>query len=154
MQILVIHGPNINLLGTREPDTYGSISMEEINKALKDLAEVNNIQIAFFQSNIEGEIVSKIQEAGKLKVDGLIINPAAYTHTSIAIRDAIAATKLIAVEVHLSNVYKREEFRHKSITAPVCRGQICGFGATSYLLALRAFIDAGSDPHKDFSSLA
>ncbi len=154
MQILVIHGPNINLLGTREPDTYGSISMEEINKTLKELADTNALEISFYQSNIEGEIVTKIQEASKTGVSGLIINPAAYTHTSIAIRDAIAATKIPTIEVHLSNVYKREEFRHKSITAPVCRGQICGFGAASYLLALRAFIDANSDTHKDFSSLA
>lgn len=152
MHILVIHGPNINLLGTREPDTYGSISMEEINKSLKDLADTNNIQITFFQSNIEGEIVSKIQEAAKLKVDGLIINPAAYTHTSVAIRDAIAATKLTAIEVHLSNVYKREEFRHKSLTAPVCKGQICGLGAESYILALQAFINAGSNSHEEFGS--
>lgn len=154
MQILVIHGPNINLLGTREPETYGAISMEEINKRLEALASEKQISISFFQSNIEGEIVSKIQEAVKSKVDGIIINPAAYTHTSVAIRDAIAAVKIPTIEVHISNVYKREDFRHKSLTAAVCKGQICGLGAASYLLALRAFIDANSDPHKDFSSLA
>lgn len=141
MQILVIHGPNINLLGTREPETYGLINMEEINKALKSLAEDHKISISFYQSNIEGEIVSKIQEAAKSTTDGIIINPAAYTHTSIAIRDAIAAIKIPTIEVHISNVYKREDFRHKSITAPVCIGQICGLGLQSYVLALQAFIN-------------
>jgi 3-dehydroquinate dehydratase-2 len=156
MQILVLNGPNINLLGAREPDTYGSVTMDEINKSLEALAKANGLEIAFYQSNIEGELVNKIQEASQSKVTGIIINPAAYTHTSVAIRDAIAASKIPTIEVHLSNVYKREEFRHKSITAPVCKGQICGFGAQSYMLALHAFIDANNDDAstKDFSSLA
>lgn len=156
MQVLVINGPNINLLGAREPDTYGSVTMDEINQSLEALAKANNISISFYQSNIEGQLVDKIQEASQAKMNGIIINPAAYTHTSVAIRDAIAASKIPTIEVHLSNVYKREEFRHKSITAPVCKGQICGFGAESYRLALRAFIDANNDDglNKDFSSLA
>lgn len=140
MKILVIHGPNINLLGSREPDTYGTVTMAEINQSLEALAKTNNIELECFQSNIEGEIVSKIQAAMQAGFTGLIINPAAYTHTSVAIRDAIAASKIETIEVHLSNVYKREEFRHKSLTAPVCKGQICGFAAQSYLLALQAFI--------------
>lgn len=140
MKILVIHGPNINLLGTREPETYGALTMEEINNKLKNLASKHNIEIDFYQSNIEGEIVDRIQKASKESCDGLIINPAAYTHTSVAIRDALAATKINTVEVHISNIYKREEFRHKSLTAPVVLGQISGFGAKSYELALLSFV--------------
>lgn len=140
MKILVIHGPNINILGTREPDTYGVATMSDINSSLQRLAEENKIEIEFFQSNIEGEIVDKIQSAA-LGVDGIVINPAAYTHTSVAIRDAIAAMKVPTVEVHLSNIHAREEFRHESLTAPVCLGQICGFGANSYILGLEAIIN-------------
>lgn len=132
--------------------------MEEINQGLRDLAASHKIEIVFFQSNIEGELVTKIQEASKAKFDGIIINPAAYTHTSVAIRDAIAAGKVPTIEVHLSNVYKREEFRHKSLTAPVCRGQICGLGAESYKLALQAFINlsyqSSAATSQDFNSLA
>lgn len=138
MRILVIHGPNINLLGTREPEIYGSITMEQINDKLSELAQEAGYELECFQSNIEGRIVDKIQEAGRNKVDGIIINPAAYTHTSVAIRDAIVATALRVIEVHLSNVYKREEFRHKSLIAPVCLGQICGFGVASYILGFKA----------------
>lgn len=137
MKILVIHGPNINLLGSREVSIYGNLTMMEINDNLANLAKEKNIEIEFFQSNVEGEIVNRIQEAKNC--DGIIINPAAYTHTSVAIRDAISAINIPTIEVHLSNVYKREEFRHKSLTAPVCLGQICGFGADSYRLALEAF---------------
>ncbi|MDD9898609.1 MAG: type II 3-dehydroquinate dehydratase [Candidatus Melainabacteria bacterium] len=142
MKILVIHGPNINLLGTREPDTYGTTTMAEIDQSLQDLAKSKNIELECFQSNVEGEIVNKIQTTTTEGFTALIINPAAYTHTSVAIRDAIAASKVETIEVHLSNVYKREEFRHKSLTAPVCKGQICGFGAQSYLLALQAFVQS------------
>lgn len=138
MKILVIHGPNINMLGTREPETYGSLAMEDINSLIKDLACANSVEVEFFQSNIEGEIVDKIQDA--VNFDGIVINPAAYTHTSVAIRDAISAIKTPVVEVHLSNIHAREEFRHKSLTAPVCVGQICGFGAKSYILGLEAII--------------
>ena len=141
MKILVIHGPNLNLLGQREPETYGVITLEQINNELSELAQKNNIEIEFFQSNIEGELVTKIQDAGLKNFSGVIINPAAYTHTSVAIRDAISAIKTPVIEVHISNVYKREDFRHKSLTVSVCKGQICGFGAQSYKLALQAFLN-------------
>jgi len=141
VKILVIHGPNLNLLGQREPETYGVITLEQINNELSELAQKNNIEIEFFQSNIEGELVTKIQEAGLKNFSGVIINPAAYTHTSVAIRDAISAIKTPVIEVHISNVYKREDFRHKSLTVSVCKGQICGFGAQSYKLALQAFLN-------------
>jgi 3-dehydroquinate dehydratase II len=154
MKIIVINGPNLNLLGTRETETYGAITLDEINEELKRFAQAHSVQVDFFQSNIEGEIVNRIHQAGQEKANGIIINPAAYTHTSVAIRDAIAAVKISTIEVHLSNVYKREDFRHKSITAPVCKGQICGFGSISYTLALKAFVDMDSKSSIDFSSLA
>ncbi len=136
MKIMVIHGPNLNLLGTRETDIYGSLKLKEINNSLKVLAKELGVNISIFQSNHEGEIVDLIQNSGNYSA--IIINPAAYTHTSIAIRDAIAAVKTPAVEVHLSNIYGREKFRHKSVIAPVAVGQISGFGPEGYLLALRA----------------
>lgn len=136
-KILVLHGPNLNLLGNRETDIYGSASLEDINVSLKKLAVELNLELDVFQSNHEGELVSAIQQ-GIGKADVLIINPAAYTHTSVAIRDAIAGAKIPTIEVHLSNIYKREEFRHHSMVAPVAHGQIAGFGPSSYLLALRA----------------
>jgi 3-dehydroquinate dehydratase-2 len=135
-KILVIHGPNLTMLGEREPEIYGNITLDNINSEIFALAKELGIEVEVFQSNIEGEIVSKIGDARKL-FDGIVINPAAYTHTSVAIRDAIAGSKLPAIEVHISNVYAREEFRQKSITAPVCRGQIAGLGIDSYLLGLR-----------------
>lgn len=135
MKILVVHGPNINMLGKREPEHYGSVTMEGINKLLGEKA--GSVELEFFQSNVEGEIVNAIQGAVD-KFDGILINPAAYTHTSVAIRDAIAASKIPTVEVHLSNIHAREEFRHSSLTAAVCVGQISGFGAESYLLGLEA----------------
>ncbi len=135
-KILVIHGPNLMMLGEREPEIYGTITLDKINDEICALAIELNIDVEIYQSNIEGEIVTKIGDARKL-FDGLIINPAAYTHTSVAIRDAIAASKLPAIEVHISNVYAREEFRQTSITAPVCKGQIAGLGIDSYLLGLR-----------------
>ncbi len=138
-RILVIHGPNLDLLGRRQPEIYGTFSLDEINKQLKKLAEKENIKIEFLQSNHEGEIVDAIG-AARGKFDALLINPAAYTHTSVAIRDAIGAVDLPAVEVHLSNIYAREQFRHTSLIAPVARGQICGFGIDSYLLGLQAAI--------------
>jgi len=135
MKILVINGPNLNLLGKREPGIYGGKSLEEINGALAALAVGNGAELEFFQSNAEGAMVDAIQNAAG-RIAGIIINPAAYTHTSIAIRDAIAAVALPTVEVHLSNVYSREEFRHKSLIAPVVLGQITGFGPNGYELAL------------------
>ncbi len=137
LKVLVIHGPNLNLLGEREPDVYGKVTLDEINTKMSALAKELQLELEFFQSNHEGEIVEKIGQS-RNSSKALIINPAAYTHTSIAIRDAIAASGLPAVEVHLSNVYGREEFRHKSLIAPVCKGQIAGFGMNSYLLAVRA----------------
>lgn len=140
MRILVINGPNLNLLGDREKENYGEITLEAINNDLKTLAVEMGVEIDFFQSNTEGELVDKIQQA-KGTFDGIIINPAAYTHTSIALRDALLAVKIPTVEVHLSNIHAREEFRKTSFTAPVCIGQIAGFKKESYLLALRAIVN-------------
>ena len=140
-KILVIHGPNLNMLGKREKKIYGKISLEKINSDLKSLSEDLGVELKFKQSNIEGELVNYIQEATRNGTIGILINPAAYTHTSVAIRDAILATKLPAVEVHISNIYQREEFRHKSLTAPVCIGQVAGFGKMSYLLGLMALVN-------------
>lgn len=136
-KILVIHGPNLNLLGKREPEIYGRFTLSEINKKLARKAKELKVQVDFFQSNSEGEIVDIIGNASK-KYSGIIINPAAYTHTSVAIRDAISASGLPVIEVHLSNIYKREEFRQKSLIAGVVVGQISGFGPKSYELALEA----------------
>lgn len=138
--ILVIHGPNLNLLGTREKDIYGEGTLEDINRGLAVLARELGVAISFFQSNSEGELVSEIQKA-RGKYDALVINPGAYTHTSIALRDAIAGVGIPAVEVHVSNIYRREEFRKKSMLADVAVGQITGFGADSYLLGLRAAVN-------------
>lgn len=139
MQILVIHGPNLNLLGTREKDIYGSVSLQEIEGELLKLAKREKVGIEFFQSNHEGEIVSRLQEAAKGH-NGVLINPAAYTHTSVAIRDAIAAISIPVVEVHLSNIHAREEFRKESYISPVARGVVFGFGKNSYLLGLSGLI--------------
>lgn len=135
-KILVINGPNINMLGIREPGIYGNITLAEIEKELSSLAKELKVEIEFFQSNHEGEIVEKIQQSIG-KISGIIINPAAYTHTSVAIRDALSAVAVAAIEVHISNIYAREEFRHNSFTAGVCIGQIAGFGIDGYLYALR-----------------
>ncbi len=140
MKVLVIHGPNLNLLGDRETDIYGQTSLEEIDQALKDRAKSDGIDIECFQSNHEGDIVEKIQ-SGKDEVDGLLINPAAFTHYSIALRDAISAVELPVVEVHLSNIYSREDWRSKSVIAPIATGQISGFGMNSYLLGFVALTD-------------
>ncbi len=139
-KILVVHGPNLNLLGQREPKIYGHLTLEAINNGLKKLARNKKASLTIKQSNHEGEIVDLIGRA-KAKFDALLINPAAYTHTSVAIRDAIAACGLLTVEVHLSNIYSREEFRHKSLISPVVKGTILGFGAKSYLLGLEALLD-------------
>ena len=135
MKVVVIQGPNLNMLGMREQNIYGPMKLEDIHAQMQGVAEQNNMEIEFFQSNLEGEIVDRLQECLG-EADGIIINPAAYTHTSIAIRDAIAAIQIPTVEVHLSNIYQREEFRHKSLIAPVCSGQISGFGPFSYHLAM------------------
>lgn len=139
VKILVIHGPNLDLLGRRQPEIYGRFTLDEINQKLKKSAQKENVEIEFFQSNHEGEIVDVIGRA-KNNFNAILINPAAYTHTSVAIRDAIGAVELPCVEVHLSNIYAREEFRHTSLIAPVAAGQIAGFGIDSYLLGLQAAI--------------
>jgi 3-dehydroquinate dehydratase-2 len=136
MKILVIHGPNLNLLGKRETGIYGKKTLNEINQLMRMLARELGMKLVIKQSNHEGEIVDAIQNSKGF--DGILINPAAYTHTSVAIRDAIAAVSIPAVEVHLSNIYTREEFRKNSLIAPEAKGQISGFGPDSYLLGLRA----------------
>ena len=134
-KIQVIHGPNINLLGKREPEIYGNETMEDIDSKINSYGKELELSTYFFQSNIEGEIVSKIQELENF--DGLIINAAAFTHTSVAILDALKVLKIPKIEVHISNIYKREEFRHKSVISQAVNGVICGFGVDSYKLALK-----------------
>jgi 3-dehydroquinate dehydratase-2 len=140
LKILVVHGPNLALLGEREVAVYGSSTLEEINSSLQQMAGKEGVELETIQLDGEGEIVLKIGKARK-EFQALIINPGAYTHYSVAIRDAVAAVGIPTVEVHLSNIYAREEFRHKSVIAPVAVGQISGFGVNSYLLGLRAAID-------------
>lgn len=135
MKALIIHGPNLNMLGKREPEIYGTLSLDEINKRIRSTAAELGLKVSIVQSNSESEIIDAIQEGG---YDVLIINPAAYTHTSVAIRDAISSTGVPAIEVHLSNIHKREEFRRRSFIAEVSTGQISGFGPESYMLALTA----------------
>ncbi len=139
MKILVIHGPNLNLLGKREPEIYGSTTIDEINTLLNKEAQRLGTEIEFSQSNSEGEIVDRIQSAMG-NIDGIVINPAAYTHTSVAIRDAIASTGIPTIEVHISNIYKREDFRKLSYVSGVAVGVISGLGVNSYLLALRGLV--------------
>ncbi|MFH0791477.1 MAG: type II 3-dehydroquinate dehydratase [Candidatus Omnitrophota bacterium] len=139
-KILVIHGPNLDLLGKRQPEIYGRITLAQINQQLQKLAEIKRVGLVIKQSNHEGQIVDLIGKS-RTKFAGLLINPAAYTHTSVAIRDAILACGIPVVEVHLSNIYSREEFRHKSLISPVVNGTILGFGAKSYTLGLEALVD-------------
>lgn len=137
MKILILNGPNLNLLGKREPSVYGNESFDDYYKKLKD--KYKDVQLAYFQSNSEGDIISKIHETG-FSYDGIVLNAGAYTHTSIAIADAIRAVMAPVVELHISNVYAREEYRHRSFIAPACRGCICGFGLKGYDMAIDSFL--------------
>jgi len=139
-KVLVLNGPNLNLLGTREPHIYGSGTLEEINKRLTELADQLGLELEFYQSNHEGELVDKIQQSVP-GIKGIVINPGAFTHYSLALRDAVSAVGIPCVEVHLSNIHAREEFRKQSVIAPACIGQISGFGPLSYLLGLRAIAE-------------
>ncbi|OAT79851.1 type II 3-dehydroquinate dehydratase [Desulfotomaculum copahuensis] len=140
MKILVMHGPNLNLLGRREPAVYGALTLDEINAGLGALAAGLGVEISFFQSNHEGELVDRLHQAVE-KEDAVVFNPGAFTHYSLALRDAVAAVGIPVIEVHLSNIYAREEFRHHSVIAPVAAGQISGLGGTGYRLALRAAVE-------------
>ena len=137
IKIRVLHGPNLNLLGAREPEVYGSTTLEQIDARIKAHAEAIGVHVEISQYNSEGELVNAVQEADGC-ADAIVINPGAYTHYSIALRDAVAAIKIPTIEVHLSNIYGREDFRRESVIAAVCAGQIAGFGAASYLLGLDA----------------
>ncbi len=148
MKILVINGPNLNLLGTREPEIYGELSLNDIEKKIFQYGKELNVSVEFYQSNIEGEIIDKLQSTN---AQGIIINPAGYTHTSVAIRDAISAIKIPTVEVHMSNIYSREDFRKESLTAPVCVGQISGFKENAYILGLKAIVDYLNNPTENYS---
>jgi 3-dehydroquinate dehydratase II len=150
VKLLLIHGPNLNLLGEREPDVYGKVTLAEIDKRMTGLAGGNGAELRIVQSNSEGAIVDAIQEA-RGWASGILINPGAYTHYSYAIRDALAAVRLPAVEIHISNVFAREDFRHLSVIAPVCIGSVCGFGADSYQLGLIGMLEhlkTGAGPRK------
>ena len=139
LKIIILNGPNLNLLGEREKSQYGNKTLNDIEKNCKVFAEKNKINLSFFQSNIEGELVNQIQES-RNNQDGLIINAGGYTHTSVAIHDALKILKIPIIELHISNVYNREDFRHKSLISKVAKGVICGFGARGYLMSLEAII--------------
>lgn len=140
MKFLVINGPNLNFLGIREKDVYGDRSYSELLNLIERKAKNLNVEVEIFQSNGEGEIIDRLQKAYTDKVDGIIINPAAYTHYSYAIRDALASISIPKIEVHLSNIHLREEFRHRSVTAPVCDGQITGLGFEGYIMAMETMV--------------
>ena len=136
-KIIILNGPNLNLLGEREKEKYGNLTLKDIETDCKEFAKKSNIDLSFFQSNIEGELVEEIQRARKT-YNGLIINAGGYTHTSVAIHDALKILKIPIIELHITNIYNREDFRHKSLISKVASGVICGFGAEGYLMALRA----------------
>ena len=145
MKILVLHGPNLNLLGTREPEIYGSMTMDDINNKLIELGNELGAEVKCLQSNHEGALIDALQDA-RMWANGVVFNPGGYTHTSIALRDAISAIGIPVIEVHLSNVYGREEFRHTSLISAVCRGKILGLGWRSYTSALRALVEIVANP--------
>ena len=138
-KIIILNGPNLNLLGEREKDQYGSFTLKDIEIECKEYAKKNKIELSFYQSNVEGELVNEIQNS-RNSYDGLIINAGGYTHTSVAIHDALKILKIPIIELHISNVYNREEFRHKSLISKVAKGVICGFGANGYLMSLQAIV--------------
>lgn len=142
MKIMLIQGPNLNFTGIREKGIYGTKSYDDICRELKEYAFLKGVELECFQSNCEGEIIDCIQKCYLEKYNGIIINPGAYTHYSYAIHDAIASVNIPTIEVHLSNIHKREEFRSKSVTAPACKGQVCGFGEYGYKMALKYFLEA------------
>ena len=145
MKILVLHGPNLNLLGTREPEVYGSMTLEDINSKLIELGNELGVEIKCSQSNHEGALIDALHDA-RLWANGVVFNPGGYTHTSVALRDAISAIGIAVIEVHLSNVYAREEFRHTSLISAVCKGKVLGLGWRSYTLGLRALIEIVANP--------
>ncbi|GKV64581.1 MULTISPECIES: type II 3-dehydroquinate dehydratase [unclassified Sporosarcina] len=140
MELLLLNGPNLNRLGKREPDIYGAETLEDIENRIQRLAEEADVTVSCYQSNIEGELINRIHDAGDNEIDGIIFNPGAFTHYSIALRDAIASISVPVIEVHISNIHTREEFRHTSVIAPVAAGQLCGFGTDGYDLAFHAFL--------------
>lgn len=144
MKVLILHGPNLNLLGTREPEIYGSLTLDDINNKVVELGKELGAEITCLQSNHEGALVDALHDA-RSWATGVVLNPGAYTHTSIALRDAISAIQIPVIEVHLSNVYAREEFRHVSMISAVCKGKILGFGWRSYLLALRVLVEMSKE---------
>lgn len=141
MRILVMHGPNLNLLGSREPAVYGTATLDDINVLLQQLAKNLSVELEMFQSNSEGDLINAVQAASARGFNGILINPAAYGHTSIALRDALSAEALPFVEVHISNTYAREEFRHKSYLSDIAKGVVVGFGTRSYMLGLRGLVE-------------
>ena len=141
MKLLILNGPNLNLLGKREPETYGSTTLDELESVLR--SAFDEVILTFFQSNHEGELIDRLHEAGSDGTEGIVFNPGAYTHTSVALRDAIAGIETPVVEVHISNIHAREPFRHRSLLAPVCAGQICGLGLYGYHAAIRYFSESG-----------